>query len=447
LALDSALNPSARTDRLHKVKTDQRSAGQRDRDRVLYASGFGRLAAITQVVSPTEGHVIHNRLTHSLEAAQIARRLAERLLDEQADLVQEAGGIDPDVVEAATLAHDMGHPPFGHVAEDELDELVRAHGLDEGFEGNAQSFRIITRLAAHRKAYAGLNLTRATLNAVLKYPWLHSTRPPDKTKFGAYTSDADAFAFAREGYPPAKLSVEAQIMDFADGLAYSIHDFHDFYRAGLIRLGRVLNDEKAWRDFTTSWSKDRKIDLSKITSHETTLRNMLGWIYYQPASGRPLHISLRFWSGQRIGDWIMIPKIVLDPQVGHPALEYDLKIRLQMQLLQRIVWEQVISHPRLAVIQTGQRRIIRGLFDFYLEAIRNRPDVENRNLLPPRFLYDLDQLLPKKGSAEKKKPRPEEVRLAADVVSSFTDAQAAALYRRVTGTIDSAFADVTQTVM
>jgi len=139
---------------------------------------------------PPQGHVFHNRLTHSLQVAQVGRRIAEKLLREaNSDEI----AIDPDVVEAACLAHDIGHPPFGHIAEQEMDSIARQHGVDDGFEGNAQSFRIVTRLAMG-STDNGLNLTRATLNAVLKYPWLHGKNAMKPDKWGAYDSDKDLFA-------------------------------------------------------------------------------------------------------------------------------------------------------------------------------------------------------------------------------------------------------------
>jgi dGTPase len=156
---------------------DSRTPSQHDRDRILYTDELRRLAGVTQVVGAVEGHIFHNRLTHTFEVAQIARRIAERLVRDQRELADAAGGIDPDVVEAAALAHDLGHPPFGHAAEEELKELA---GNADGFEGNPQSFRIVTRLAAHRESYVGLDLTRATLNAILKYPWFRDDGPPEK---------------------------------------------------------------------------------------------------------------------------------------------------------------------------------------------------------------------------------------------------------------------------
>src|ERR1700722_18335562 len=166
-----------RNERLHSTgssKTgDKRSPAQRDRDRLVYSSAFRRLAEVTQVVAAASGYVFHNRLTHSLQVAQVGRRLAEKLLRDLPEDVSslDVPSIDPDVVEAAGLAHDLGHPPFGHVIEYELNDLSKDFG---GYEGNAQSFRILTRLAFHRYEYDGLNLTAATLAAVLKYPWFRN---------------------------------------------------------------------------------------------------------------------------------------------------------------------------------------------------------------------------------------------------------------------------------
>src|SRR5437588_7790485 len=154
---------------------DQRNAFQLDRDRILYSPAFRRLVGVTQVVSPGEGEVYHNRLTHTLKVAHVARRLAEMFLSRrrEARLADEWGGISPDVVEAAALAHDLGHPPFGHIAEDELDQLVspelcRASGKDdacEGYQRNPQSARIITELAVRRATYQGLDCRPAALTA------------------------------------------------------------------------------------------------------------------------------------------------------------------------------------------------------------------------------------------------------------------------------------------
>ena len=204
---------------------------QRDRDRVLYAGAFARLAEITQVVSPEHGYVFHNRLTHSLKVGQIARRIAEKCIRDQPNEVEVVGGIDPDAAEAAGFAHDLGHPPFGHVAEYELNKLVRESGVVDGFEGNAQSFRIVARLATSDardeddKPIRGLNLTVRVLDGMLKYPWGYQANSHYADKWGYYSTESEVFDWVRTGRPTLQRSATAEIMDWADDITFAIHDF------------------------------------------------------------------------------------------------------------------------------------------------------------------------------------------------------------------------------
>lgn len=168
---------------------------------MLYSGHFARLAEITQVVSPERGYVFHNRLTHTIKVGQIARTIAEILASHHCTTVEQLGGIDPDAAEAAGLAHDLGHPAFGHIAEEELNRLVRHAGVAEGFEGNAQSFRIVCRLAISDALtrenetdvpVSGLNLTRSTLAGLIKYPW--AAGEEDGTgKLGYYSEEREYF--------------------------------------------------------------------------------------------------------------------------------------------------------------------------------------------------------------------------------------------------------------
>jgi dGTPase len=231
-----------REDRRHEVGGgDQRNSFERDRDRVLYSSAFRRLAGITQIVRAGESDVFHTRQQHTMKVAQVGRRLAEMLIKQQAELSATAG-LHPEVVEAAALAHDLGHPPFGHIGEHTLNELVVSHGDDNGFEGNAQTFRIVTKLAIRFFNADGLDLCRATLAACLKYPWFRDVTDPSRTtKWGAYDVDREDFLFARAmNLSHNEKTVEAQLMDWADDIAYSVHDLEDFHRCGVIPWRRIL---------------------------------------------------------------------------------------------------------------------------------------------------------------------------------------------------------------
>ncbi|HEY0150794.1 MAG TPA: dNTP triphosphohydrolase [Longimicrobium sp.] len=426
-----------RTDRRHSdgKKGDQRAAGQRDRDRILYTGAFQRLAGVTQVVGPLEGHVFHNRLTHTLEVAQIARRLAEKLVWSEADLVRELGGLDPDVVEAAALAHDLGHPPFGHVAEKELDALAQKYGAAEGFEGNAQSFRIVTRLAAHRDKYHGLNLTRATLNAVLKYPWSRDTldpRPENKRykKYGYYSSEGDDFGFARDGFAVrGARSLEAEVMDYADAVAYSVHDLDDFYRAGLIPLDRLIPERdrpsRELEGFLVRWVQRGGIDQATLDAERPQLESFLSTLpVREPYTGTYEQRALmRTCTSHLIQKFVLAARLQRDTGPGN-HLQTDTSLQFNIDFLHGLVEDYVIINPRLGTQQHGQRQVIRTLFEVYLEAVQSR----NRAIVPPHFHQELDRAAEVANGSH-----PEQVRLAVDIVAGFADNQALAMHRRLTG--------------
>jgi dGTPase len=368
--------------------------------------------------------VFHNRLTHSIEVAQVARRVAEKF--QTSEGVAGAGGIDPDVVEAAGLAHDLGHPPFGHIAETRLSELVDEKGSD-GFEGNAQTFRILTRLTAHRRGYRGLNLTRATLNAVLKYPWPRDPAGFRHKKFGVYEDDRMSFDFVRDNV--GRKSLEAEIMDFADDVAYSVHDFDDFYRAGLIPLellvplrdakGKLVETEEFIR-VIDSWVAAGKAKPAEAQTAREPIYRLLDLL---KADSRyegtfEQRVDRRTSSAVLIGRYVSAVALDLSAEEGH-RIRIDRNMELALSFLRFLLWHYVINNPRLATQQAGQRQIIGELFARYYSAITDA----NLDLVPAMF----------RDIAQQAKTEMSAARLASDIVASFTDSQAETMYRRFIG--------------
>lgn len=395
-------------DEAEKEPADPRTAFQRDRDRLLYAPEFRRLAAVTQVAASHERQLFHNRLTHTIKVAQFARRMAERLATPDNE-------IDPDVAEAAALAHDIGHPPFGHIAEARLDELmVRDRDAPDGFEGNAQSFRIVCRLSTHSSGRQGLNLTRATLQALTKYPWERATTGKRHRKYGAYATEHPDFAWTREELQPDdrdRQTPEAAIMDWSDDVAYALHDLEDFYVAGLVPLDRLSRDvveQQRFLERTRARWTEQKRDLSddEWSAHERIAATLFAEF---PNEREPTYLMRRMSASK--ANLFASGLALVDGRIVE-----DTDMRMQLDLLKSLTWTYVIESPALAAQQAGQRLLVEKLLDYFTDAIST-----------PHVLPHWAQRIVEQGRDE------ELLRLPCDIVASMTESQAVAIFGRISG--------------
>jgi dGTPase len=422
-----------------------RTPQQRDRDRVLYSSALQRLAYVTQVTASESGHIFHNRLSHSLKVAQVGRRNAERLrtLVARGEISGGAArmieALDPDAVEASCLAHDLGHPPYGHIAEQVLHEKAVKY-LRDGFEGNAQSFRIVTRLSV-RDEKPGMDLTRQTLNGLLKYPWRRW--PADLTKgqkrkwkWGAYEDDLDALAFARKGWPPEspyelpRRCLEAEIMDWADDLTYAVHDVDDFFRAGLIPLDRLAaTDGTELKHLETLLVGARSEDPHGFPEFETErLARAAQVAASRAASAAPYRHThgdrgaMREFGSRLITEYL--EAFSVQNAASGVKLVIDDRAHCEVEALKMLVRVYVIRRPSLAVVQQGQMRVVAELFDRYFEAAVPPAGGGNRHLFPP----GAGERLEKEGTSEAKRAR-----ITVDLISGLTETAAVKLHNRLTG--------------
>lgn len=415
------------------TSSDFRNPFQRDRDRVLYSPEFRRLSGVTQVVSASEGDFFHNRLTHSLKVAQVGRRLAERLLEETpSEWIKAWGGLDPDVVETAGLAHDLGHPPFGHDGEEVICGAVDNQEQTDGFEGNAQSFRIVTRLAAHTDNYPdiddendrdvslGLNLTRATLNAILKYPWIRSESGYRHEKWGVYVADKDRFNWVKcDQYSDHRL-LEAEIMDWADDVTYAVHDLEDSYRAGMVPVHLLLWTAESERFIKAIIQRNPR--LGQQDDLENKLRAVLGIMGLLDApynGGRRQQIIMNGATSALITQFITGRAIRVCEPSAEKRIDINPEIQLQVDLLKEMTRYYVIDHPRIVRVREGQREMLKKLFEIYLEVVDKK---RNQALLPQ---WTRDRLDSGDGSP----------RLVADLLAGMTERQVIQTYQRLTGIV------------
>ncbi|MEW1641902.1 deoxyguanosinetriphosphate triphosphohydrolase [Streptomyces sp. NPDC091219] len=404
-------------------KRPGRTAFQRDRARVLHSAALRRLAGKTQVVTPgTRSRAWdaspRTRLTHSLECAQVGRELGAAL------------GCDPDLVEAACLSHDLGHPPFGHNGEQALNEFADDCG---GFEGNAQSLRLLTRIEPKRftrsgttgeMVSVGLNLTRATLDAATKYPWPRGVHPTDPAspKFGVYEDDRPVFDWVRKGAPGTRTCFEAQVMDWSDDVAYSVHDVEDGLHAGHIDPNYLHAEPERQEVFEVAVGRyvPADTDPAELAEALDRLQNEPWWPHGYDGSA-VAQARLKDATSQLIGRFCLAAETATRAAYGAGRLtRYDAELvvpreaRLECAVLKAVADRYVMQRAEQERIRADERVVVAEL----AEALTTRaPDG-----LEPQFRAQFDE-------APDDRARK---RVIVDQIASLTDASARSLHAHLT---------------
>lgn len=427
-----------------------RSDGEVDADRLLYADAFRRLSGVTQVVTPRDELVQHDRLTHSLKVAQVARRMAVHLKRE------DGAPVDPDTVYAASLAHDLGHPPYGHAAEKELQDILegrtRSRGgpgtlmlsrdtvptLDDSFEGNAQTFRVLTRITFRKEdERAGLNWSLRSLGAVTKYPWQRGghNRPSLADKWGAYASEADLLDRVLDevralGLWTGERSLEADVMDWSDDIAYAVHDIEDFYRSESIPLGRLQQDDEEWHDYL-GFVADRVA----YKGWETPDLERVGADVREHLPSQPYRGSARNRFEIRAFAVAMTRLLTAGIACSAHGLAVPERNRMAAEILKNLTWRYVIHRPDVVMMQRGQQRIVRELLWDLRELLLEHLDTLGRSSspLPPRLVSYAQLALRDEDAAGYDTVEQRATRAVVDFICTLTDRQAGMLHGRLTG--------------
>ncbi|MGK3952837.1 deoxyguanosinetriphosphate triphosphohydrolase [Microbacterium sp. I2] len=396
----------------------QRDDFARDRARVLHSAALRRLAAKTQVLSPASpADFARNRLTHSLEVAQVGRELATSLR------------LAADVVDTACLSHDLGHPPFGHNGERALNEWAEDFG---GFEGNAQTLRILTRLEPKvvddEGRSFGLNLTRASLDASCKYPWTADHPLPDpggRLKFGVYPEDEDVFAWLRSDAPGRVRCIEAEVMDLSDDIAYSVHDFEDAVVNGYLDPARLADpaEHQALLSAIQSWVG---FDFARDELEDALYRLMRMPEWIDAFDGTRASLArLKNLTSDLIGRFARAATTatreayattVLTRYRGH--LVVPRVVEAEMAVLKGIIGAVVVSIEGRKDLYKEQRRVLKRL----ASALWDRPDA-----LDPLHAQDLSL-----ADTDRKRRR-----VIVDQVASLTDQLAIAWHGALVGPVDA----------
>ena len=468
------LDDESRRSGAHKSR-EYRREGQRDIDRSIYAACWRRLGAVTQIVTPPDGRpTFHTRLTHSQKVAQVSRSIAQNIIDvvdedspakKQSVLRQLAsfGGYDVDVCEAAGYLHDIGHPPFGHVGEEVLAEYAQKVSLPGGFEGNAQSMRIALVGKPLSHYHEGLDLTAATLAALAKYPWPKNPGTPSESiKYSFYPSELKHLEWCRAFLPaafgPKVQTLEASTMDTADDITYAVHDLEDFMLAGRVSPREVAEELES---YTTRAPFNRTSEVPRNTFAK--LAGELPAKY--PSYFDPNHFFEACENVLRVLDELDTPAAAVGAEnlretarqrhvfaemideftqathfraggvwAGGPHIGLDRKDWHKVQILKAITKRFIIASPDMALLQRGQKRILRTLCDELAIWVQSEPERLPIGLADEIVIataQETGELECGRGGMHAE--RGDSQRSVLDYLCTLSDNQCVALYKKLVG--------------
>lgn len=406
---------------------DDRDEYEKDYARLIQSPAFRRLQGKSQVFGAGSGDYYRTRLTHSLEVSQIAREVARRLGKSYPLLAaKEHPGlmIDPEVVEVAALAHDLGHPPFGHKGEEVLNDVLTAeHGMK--YEGNAQNYRILMFLEKRAGSDSGLDLTAAVLLGINKYPFCIDE--PGRLK-GVFAREWEGIAYLRGlwGMPEGAATLEAQLMDLCDDIAYSTHDLEDGIRAGKIQMSRSLfEDDRLVANLiqeivNDQGNKSMNWDLVDMTAMVKRVLSQFvqQWELIFAECGQEPSRTRREMKARWVRKFANQVGIIDDPATGWKRVTFvregaeDLELLRTMEILKKLAWVTLIKDFRVQRLHKRSEVMIRRLWDSFKEY------ETGRLIIPPDWLE----------SYERQRDKWPWERLAADYISGMTDAYAEKVY-------------------
>jgi dGTPase len=462
---------------------DRRTPTERDVDRIQYSAFLRRLGGIAQIISPTLTHsAIHNRLTHSFKVSLVAREIANDLLrtaqnDETVrGVITDLGGLDISACTAAGLAHDIGHAPFAHAAAVRLDTWLREKSGPaslEGFEGNAQSLRVVGDLDLRKQdAEWGLDLTAVTLAAMLKYPYTRDGAPDQQSspiKFSVYAAQDELLRHARKAMPISypgddgvavvyresrRQSLECSIVDLADDITYATHDLQDFYETGLLDLPQVIGEletvagvigSTGLEGVTASGSR-RPLARAAVTLNQThagwfhqdtyvrALRSVLSWLTQiresiagvdPDSEDAKALIQSRFSSelGQIISSITITRREAWDqgPNVHPESFQWH-----KVQVMKTISQQYIIGSPAVSMHEQAQLSVLDNLLKSLLKWCES---VRGPAQLPVRLRAYITEM----GLRDSLSDGPELRRAIVDYLCSLTDDECVDLQARLTG--------------